>query len=156
MQIRARDASPGKQTKGEQTSILSQTATGFCSLPLSLAPLPLNTRERMKNKAHGPRYSGASRWGEWLSHTHILFLIWVYSLFRGFPSGSDGKESACNLGDLDLIPGSGRSPGEGNGYPLQNFCLEISMNRGAWRATSPWGCKDTTEKLVLTHSLWKD
>ena len=64
MQIRATDASPGKQAKGEQTSLLSVSdspATGFCSLPLSLAPLPLNIRERMKNKALGPRYSGASR-----------------------------------------------------------------------------------------------
>ena len=46
-----------------------------------------------------------------------------------FPlSGSDGKESACSAGDLGLIPGSGRSPGEKNGYPLQYSCLENSMN----------------------------
>ena len=44
----------------------------------------------------------------------------------GFPSGSDGKEAACNAGDLVLIPGSGRSPGEGNDYPLQCSCLENS------------------------------
>ena len=48
-----------------------------------------------------------------------------------FPSGSDGKESACNGGDLGPIPGSRRSPGEGNGYPLQYHCLENSMDRGA-------------------------
>ena len=47
---------------------------------------------------------------------------------RGFPSGSDGKESACSAGDLGLIPGLGRSPGEGKGYPLQYFGLENSMN----------------------------
>ena len=52
-----------------------------------------------------------------------------------FPGGSDGKESACNAGDLGWIPGSGRSPGEGTGYPLQYSCLENSMNRGAWQAT---------------------
>jgi len=52
----------------------------------------------------------------------------------GFPSGSDGKESACNVGDLGLIPGSGRSPGEGNGYPFQCSCLENPMDRGAWQA----------------------
>ena len=45
----------------------------------------------------------------------------------GFPGGSDGKESACNAGDLGLIPGSGRSPGEGNDYPLQYSGLETSM-----------------------------
>ena len=51
-----------------------------------------------------------------------------------FPD-SDGKESACNAGDLSSIPGSGKYPGEGNGYPLQYSCLEISMDRGAWQAT---------------------
>ena len=56
-------------------------------------------------------------------------------LFLGFPGGSDGKESACNAGDPGLIPGWRRSPGEGDGYPLQYSCLEISMDRGAWRAT---------------------
>ena len=52
-----------------------------------------------------------------------------------FPGGSDGKESACNTGDSGPIPGSGRSPGEGNGYPLQYSGLENPMTRGAWRAT---------------------
>ena len=51
----------------------------------------------------------------------------------GFPGGSDGKESACKAGDLGSIPGWGRFPGEGNGYPLQYFCLENSMDRGVWR-----------------------
>ena len=52
-----------------------------------------------------------------------------------FNFGSDGKESACNTGDPGLIPGLGRSPGEGNGYPLQYSCLENCMDRGAWWAT---------------------
>ena len=58
------------------------------------------------------------------------------TLSRGlvFPSDSDGKESACNVGDLGLIPGSGRFPGEGNGTPLQYSCLENPMDRGAWHA----------------------
>ena len=51
-----------------------------------------------------------------------------------FPGGSDYKESACNVGDPSSISGSGRCPGKGNGNPLQNSCLEISMDRGAWRA----------------------
>ena len=50
----------------------------------------------------------------------------------GFPGGSDSKESACSVGDLSSIPGSGRSPGGGNGNPLQYSCLENSMDRGAW------------------------
>ena len=49
--------------------------------------------------------------------------------------GSEGKESGCKLGNLGSIPVSGRSPGEGNGYPLQYSCLENSMDRGAWWAT---------------------
>ena len=52
----------------------------------------------------------------------------------GFPGGSDGKESACNAGDLGLIPGLGRSPGEGNGNLLQCSSLENSMDRGTWQA----------------------
>ena len=52
-----------------------------------------------------------------------------------FPGGSNGKESACNAGDLGLIPGLGRPQGEGNGYPLQYSCLENSKDRGVWWAT---------------------
>ena len=51
------------------------------------------------------------------------------------PITTDGKESACNAGDPGSIPGSGRSPGEGNGYPLQHSCLEHPMDGGAWWAT---------------------
>ena len=53
----------------------------------------------------------------------------------GFPGGSDDKASACNAGDPGSIPGLGRSPGEGNGNPLQYSCLENPMNRGAWWVT---------------------
>ena len=53
----------------------------------------------------------------------------------GFPGSSDGKESPCNVGDLGLSPGLGRSPGEGKSYPLQHSCLQNSVDRGAWQAT---------------------
>ena len=53
----------------------------------------------------------------------------------GFPHSSVGKESACNAGDLGLIPRLGRAPGEGNGYLLQYSCLENPKDRGAWQAT---------------------
>ena len=53
---------------------------------------------------------------------------------RGIPGGSDSKESACNVGDLGLMPGSGRSPIGGNDNTLQNSCLENSIDRGAWQA----------------------
>ena len=52
--------------------------------------------------------------------------------FSSFPGGSDSKASAYNVGDLGSIPGSGRSPGEGNGNPLQYSCLENPMDGGAW------------------------
>ena len=69
----------------------------------------------------------------------------------GFPGGSDGKESACNSGDAGLIPGSGRSPGEENGYSLQYSCLEKAMDRGAWWAlVHGMADLDMTEKLILS------
>ena len=52
-----------------------------------------------------------------------------------FPGGSDGKEPACSTGDPGSIPGSGGSPEEGKGYPLQYSCVENSVDRGAWQAT---------------------
>ena len=62
-----------------------------------------------------------------------LLLITVVGYPSGnFPGGSDGKASAYNVGDLGSIPGSGRSPGEGNGNPLQFSCLENPMDGGTW------------------------
>ena len=62
-----------------------------------------------------------------------------------FPGGSEGKASAYNVGDLGSIPGSGRSPGEGNGDPLQYSCLENLMDRGAWWATIHGVAKSRTQ-----------
>ena len=59
----------------------------------------------------------------------------IYNKAKGFPGGSDGKESACNEVDLGSIPESGRSPGEENGCPLQYSSLENSMDREAWWPT---------------------
>ena len=71
-----------------------------------------------------------------LESTSGFMYLYILSPARlGFSPGSDGKASACNAGDLGLIPGSGRSPGEENGYPLQYSCLENSMDGGAWWAT---------------------
>ena len=64
--------------------------------------------------------------------THTLMYTYTYK-YGGFPGRSDNKESACNAGDPGSIPGSGRSPGEGNGYPLQHSCLRNSMDRGPWQ-----------------------
>ena len=65
-----------------------------------------------------------------------LWFLDKFSLYMvRFPSGSDGKASVCNAGDPGSIPGLGRSPGEGNGSPLQYSCLENPMDHGAWQVT---------------------
>ena len=68
-----------------------------------------------------------------------------------FPGGSEVKASACNAGDPGSIPGSGRSPGEGNGNPLQYSCLENPMDGGAWWATVPRVAKSLTWLSDFTH-----
>ena len=79
---------------------------------------------------------------------------------KGFPGSSDGKESAYNAGDLGSIPESGRSPGEGNGNPLQYSCLENPRNGGAWGATVHGVTKSRTRlndyhiKMWLILRLW--
>jgi len=74
-----------------------------------------------------------------------------------FPGESDGKESACSVGDLGLIPGLGRSPGEGNGYPCQYSSLENSKDRGVcWDRVHGVTESDATEQLTLSlfNFLW--
>ena len=73
----------------------------------------------------------------------------------GFSGGSDGKETACNAGDLSSTPGLGRSPGEGNDNPVWYSCLRNPIDRGAWRATVH-GVTEThrTEQLILPLSVW--
>ena len=83
-------------------------------------------------------------WLDWFFSFHniswIAFIVWKYisttfffGLHRGgFLGGSDGRGSGCNAEDQGLIPGAGRSPGGGNGNPLQYSCLENSVDRGAW------------------------
>ena len=76
--------------------------------------------------------------------------------YQGFPRGSDGKKSTCNVGDLSFIPGWGRSPGRGNGYPLQYSCLEMPVERGAWWAIVHGAAK--SRPLLsdsVQHSAWQ-
>ena len=72
---------------------------------------------------------------------------------KDFPGGSDGKASACNAGDLGSIPGSGRSPGEGNGNPLQYSCLENPMDGGPWWATVHGVAKSRTRLSDFTFTF---
>ena len=73
----------------------------------------------------------------------------------GFPGGSEGKASACDAGDPGSIPGSGRSPGEGNGNPLQYSCLENPMDRGARWATVHGVAKSRTQLSDYTYDMKK-
>ena len=68
------------------------------------------------------------------------------------PGDSNSKESTCNAGDLDLIPGSVRSPGEGRGNPLQYSCLRNPMDRGAWRAAAHGVSKSWTRLSAREHN----
>ena len=77
--------------------------------------------------------------------------------FMGFPGGSVGKESACNAGDArdsDSIPGWGRSPGGGHGNPLQYYCLENPMDRGAWQVTVHGIAKSQTRLKQLSMHIF--
>ena len=83
-----------------------------------------------------------------------LFFNMLSRFVMGFPDGSAGKESACNVGDLGLTPGLGRSPGERKGYPLQYSGLENSMGRGAWQATV-YGIARVGHDLATKSPLYK-
>ena len=89
-----------------------------------------------------------------MGYAPILYMCIHILCMYGFPGGSDGKASVYNAGDLGLILGLGRSPGEGNGNPLQYYCLENPMDSGAWQATcSPWGCKESDTISDFASSL---
>ena len=84
------------------------------------------------------------------THTHTYIHTYIYD----FPGGSEVKASACNVGDLGSIPGSGRSPGEGNGNSLQYSCLENPMDRGAWWATVHGVTKSWTQLSDFTFHIY--
>ena len=84
------------------------------------------------------------------------FVIDIFLLLSGFPGGSDVKASAYNVGDPGSIPGLGRSPGDGNGNPLQYSCLENPRNGGAWSATVPGVTNSQTQPSHFTSYYSKD
>ena len=95
-----------------------------------------------------------------LRGTRVLSGVWWRSQRKrtdqGFPGDSEGKLSACNAGDLDSIPRSGRSPGGGSGFPLQYSCLENPVDRGAWQATVHGVAKNRTRlKWLRMHTCRK-
>ena len=83
----------------------------------------------------------------------VLELFYCYyCYYYCVPGGSDGKESACNVGELGSIPGLGRSLGEGNDNPFQYSCLEISIDRGTWQATVHEAAKSNTTEQLSIHT----
>ena len=82
-----------------------------------------------------------------MKHLCIVVIANCYCYYWDFPGGSEVKAAACSAGDPDSIPGSGRSPGKGNGNPLQYSCLENPMEEGAWYTPGARKELDTTERL---------
>ena len=95
----------------------------------------------------------------WKSHGQRSLAATVHGVTKeldwGFPGGSEVKVSACNVGDPGSIPGLGRSPGEGNGNPLQYSCLENPMEGGAWQATVHGVAKSQTRLSYFTLTFFR-
>ena len=112
---------------------------------------------RNRNKEEG----STGRFNRWVYQLFILkcpgLETWngaICSLYY-WKCSSAGKESSCSAGDPGMIPGLVRSPGEGNGYPLQYSCLENSMDRGAWQATIHRVTKSQTRQSNFHFHYWK-
>ena len=99
------------------------------------------------------KYTCQTIWG-WIFcyGTIVYYKPHLTFLHLPFPGGSEGKESACSAGDLGLSPGLGRSPGEGNGNPVQYSHLENSLDRGDWQATVHGVAKSRTQLSTNTHT----
>ena len=109
---------------------LGRSPGGGCGSPLQYSCLE-NPMDRGAPRATVHRVAKSWTQLKQLSaHSHTRILLFSCNLWpMGFAGGSDGKESACNAGDLGLIPGFGRSPGEGNGYPLQYFSSFLTVTQ---------------------------
>ena len=88
---------------------------------------------------------------------HFVYISKITDLFMktGFPGGSDGKEYACNAGELGSIPGSGRSPGRREWQPIPVFLPGESHGQRILAGYSPWGCKESDTTEQLTHTFMK-
>ena len=117
----------------------AQTREGFLSPEVIFLAVGGGFLNEPRSLGKGSSYSS----GE--THTDI----------EGFPGGSAGKESVCNVGDLGLIPRLGRSPGGGLGNPLQYSCLKNPHGQRSLAGYSPWGYEEsgTTEQLSTAQHL---
>ena len=123
-----------KAETGEKCASSSQHTAAYSRLQLSVnyttTPTNCFRLAKRQNNSSGHRFA---------------LLDFTTVRLRGFPGASDGKESACNAGDPGSVPEVGRSPGEGNGNPLQYSCLENPMHREAWQATVHGVTKSQTQ-----------
>ena len=134
-------------------SARSTLLAASCGLPLvelaSLSLSPLSSPDK--------RYGGqaASLKDRTLGVVHLSstasHLLELSHMGMGFPGGSDGKETACNAGDLGSIPGLGRSPGGEHGNPIQNSCLENPHGQRSLAGYSPWGCNESDTEAQHSH-----
>ena len=109
-------------------------------------PTLLQSKHHLVSGDDGWTLTFSLEWGVLYQVVNTFYLL-------GFPGGSEVKASACIVGDLGLIPGSGRSPGEGNGNPLQYSYLENPMDRGAWWATVHGVSKSRTRLSNFTFTF---
>ena len=128
---------------------LTWDAKGIMSLLLRNYILTLDFTGQLSPPTYAVKLQCRLEW-RLIDRLWIAAILFWKHFWWGFPVGSDGKDSTCSSGDLHLIPGSERAPGEGNGNPLQCSCLGNPMNRGAWRAAVHGVTKesDTTEQLT--------
>ena len=111
----------------------------------------LLTCQKVLDLEHGPQPlpPADELWAQAICSYHCVYLLHSSALFfclflqgyQDFPGNLDGKESTCNAGDPGLIPGWGRSPGEGNDNHSSTFAWEIPWTGGPWAGCSPWSCK---------------
>ena len=126
---------PGSSVHGiSQARILEWIAISY-----SIGDLPDTGMKPMSPALVGGFFTTES------SQKPILCIVMCICQSLGFPGGSDGKESACNTGDLGSMPGLGRSPGKGDNSPLHYSCLENSMDRGAWQPIAHGVAKSWTQ-----------
>ena len=96
-------------------------------------PIKLNFLKNHKKRMLGSKFYQLDHIQIWGDNSYICVCEYIHIYTHlSIPGGSDNKASACNAGDLGLMSGSGRSPGEGNGNPLQYSCLENPMDGGTW------------------------
>ena len=114
-------------------------------------PPSILAQRSMERGAWWATVNGVAKSRKQLRDLALMHTVMV-TLSLGFPGGSDSQESACNAEDLGSTPGSGRSPGEGNGDPPQYSCLENSLDRGAWQARVRGACKELNMTEQLTQA----